>query len=201
MTGIFVTLRSIVFCLVSLGSGLDWVGFGSSSLASYHADGDSCKFPPGQVLLIARTTVSFRPHIFFRSSLLLSRHFFPFSCSLPRRNSDPGSLIRLFSPLPTTVHAFVFIATRLGPFLFSSARSELRYRLGKPIRGIHRCLPQLLRFALFPPFFSVFFLVVPCNNFTNIYLIHCICHVPLETPSAGLPRVGTVRVGADRGRV
>ena len=42
--------------------------------------------------------------------LLLSSHTFSFSLVLPRRNTDPGSQSRLFSPLPTTVGAFIFIA-------------------------------------------------------------------------------------------
>ena len=33
----------------------------------------------------------------------------------PSRNSDPGSHSRLFSPFPTTVCAFFFIARRLQP--------------------------------------------------------------------------------------
>ena len=35
------------------------------------------------------------------------------SLSLPRPNSDPGSLGRLFFPLPTTVRAFIFISTKI----------------------------------------------------------------------------------------
>ena len=50
----------------------------------------------------------------------------PFSSSFPRRDSDPGSLkAGLFSPLPTTVHAFYFIARRLQLFLPASPRVEL----------------------------------------------------------------------------
>ena len=47
------------------------------------------------------------------------------SFSLPRCYSDPGSLSRLVSPLPTTMRAFVFIASTLQPFLPSSTRVEL----------------------------------------------------------------------------
>ena len=36
------------------------------------------------------------------------------------------TISRLSSPVPTTVHAFTFIATRLQPFLASSTRIELR---------------------------------------------------------------------------
>ena len=44
---------------------------------------------------------------------------------LPTRNSDPGSHSRLFYPLPATVRAFIFIASRFQPFLPSSTRIEL----------------------------------------------------------------------------
>ena len=40
---------------------------------------------------------------------------FSFSFSAPRRTSDPGSLSRLFSPLPTAVHALILIARRRQP--------------------------------------------------------------------------------------
>ena len=43
--------------------------------------------------------------------------FSSFSFSFPRRNSGPGSLSRLSSPLPATVRALIFIARRLQPFL------------------------------------------------------------------------------------
>ena len=63
--------------------------------------------------------------VFGSSHLLLSLCFsFPFS--LPRPNSDLGQIRRLFSPVPTTVRAFISIARRLQPFLPSSARNELR---------------------------------------------------------------------------
>ena len=44
---------------------------------------------------------------------------------LPTRNSDPASHSRLFSPLPATVRAFIFIARRFQPFssLVDSHRS------------------------------------------------------------------------------
>ena len=42
-----------------------------------------------------------------------------------RRNSDPGSLNRLFSLLPTMVRAFVFIARRLQPFIPLSTSIEV----------------------------------------------------------------------------
>ena len=42
----------------------------------------------------------------------------------PTRNSDPGSPSMLFSPLPTTLRGFIFIATRLQPLLPSSTRIE-----------------------------------------------------------------------------
>ena len=50
---------------------------------------------------------------------------FSFSFSLPRRNSDPGSLSRLFSPLPTMLRAFILIAIRHQPFLPSLTNIEL----------------------------------------------------------------------------
>ena len=49
---------------------------------------------------------------------------FPFSF-VPRRNSDLGSLSRLFSPLPTTVRAYIFIAGTVWLFLPSSTRIKL----------------------------------------------------------------------------
>ena len=51
---------------------------------------------------------------------------FSFSFSLPRRNSYPGSLRRLSSPLPTKVRAFILVARRLQAFFHSSTRIELR---------------------------------------------------------------------------
>ena len=60
----------------------------------------------------------------FLLTLLISSHF-TFSLSLPRRKSDSGSLSRLFPPLPTTVHAFVFIARIIQHFLPPSTRIEL----------------------------------------------------------------------------
>ena len=52
---------------------------------------------------------------YFWWSLLLSSHL-PFSFSLPRCNSDPGSLIGFFfphqNPLPTTIQASIVIARR-----------------------------------------------------------------------------------------
>ena len=55
----------------------------------------------------------------------LSSHFsFPFA--LPTRSSDPASLSRLFSPVPTTVRALVFFPRRLQSFLPSSSRIESR---------------------------------------------------------------------------
>ena len=44
-------------------------------------------------------------HVFF---FLIPFMIFAFPCSLPRRNSDPGSHSRLFSPLPSTVRALHF---------------------------------------------------------------------------------------------
>ena len=57
---------------------------------------------------------------------------FLFSFSLRRcsSNSDPGSLGGLFSPLPTTVRAFIFIVRILQPFRPSSTRIELGLGLG-----------------------------------------------------------------------
>ena len=64
------------------------------------------------------TTSYFFFGIRFCSSTLLSSHS-SFSFSLPNRNSDPVvSLSRLFSPLPTTVRASIFIARRLQLFSF-----------------------------------------------------------------------------------
>ena len=63
--------------------------------------------------------------VFFFAHLLFYLRTFPFSFSLPSRSSDPGSLSRLFSPLPTTVHAFFFIARLFQLFLSSSTRIEL----------------------------------------------------------------------------
>ena len=60
---------------------------------------------------------------FFCSFHLLCSHFLPLF-SLLGHNSDPGPLSRLFSPLPTTVRAFVFIARSLQSFLPSSTRID-----------------------------------------------------------------------------
>ena len=46
----------------------------------------------------------------FLKNIFYYRRTFHSSLSLPRRNSGPGSPSRLFSPLPTTVRAFTFIA-------------------------------------------------------------------------------------------
>ena len=62
---------------------------------------------------------------YFCTSLLLSSHF-SLSFSLSRRNSDPGSPRRLFSPFRTTARALIFIARRLQLFLPSSTHIELR---------------------------------------------------------------------------
>ena len=61
---------------------------------------------------------------------------FPSSFSLPRRNSDPRSLSRLFYPLPTTVRAFIFIARRFQKFILSSARIEFVFTRNSP-NGSH----------------------------------------------------------------
>ena len=53
-------------------------------------------------------------------SIILARFLSP--ARSPDVNSDPGSLSRLFSPLPTTVRAFMFIARRLQLSLPSSTR-------------------------------------------------------------------------------
>ena len=58
--------------------------------------------------------------VFFAHAIYYLRSF-SFSFSLPRRNLDPGSLSRLFSPL----RAFVFIARRGQPFFPPSTRVEL----------------------------------------------------------------------------
>ena len=66
--------------------------------------------------------------VVFFPYLRLSSHISSISSfSLPRCNSDSGSLRRLFSPLPTTVRAFIFIARRVQHFLPSSTRVELWY--------------------------------------------------------------------------
>ena len=46
----------------------------------------------------------------------------------PTGSSDPGSHSRLCSPLPTTVHAFIFIARRIQHFHSWSTRVELCLR-------------------------------------------------------------------------
>ena len=64
--------------------------------------------------------------VFFFLLLPSSSHL-SFLLLLPGRNSDPGSLMsRFFSPLPTTIRAFIFIARTLQPFLPSSTCTELR---------------------------------------------------------------------------
>ena len=75
------------------------------------------EFPATAILLTS---------LFFFTRLFYYLRSFPFSFSLPRRSSDPGSLNRLFSPLPTTEHAFLFIATGFELFLPSLARIQLR---------------------------------------------------------------------------
>ena len=44
----------------------------------------------------------------------------------PRHNSDPGSPGRLFSPVPATIYAFIFIERRVQHFLPSSACIEFQ---------------------------------------------------------------------------
>lgn len=67
--------------------------------------------------------------------------FFSFSSSLRRRHSDPGSLCRLFCPLPITVRAFTFVPKRRQPFLPLSTLvdffvySLLSPRLHSPFRS------------------------------------------------------------------
>ena len=58
-------------------------------------------------------------YIFFAQPIYYFRAF-SFSFSLPRRNSDPGSLLsRLVPPLPTAVHAFNFLSRQYFSTSFS----------------------------------------------------------------------------------
>ena len=79
---------------------------------------------------------------FFAHPMYYLRIFY-LSFSLPRRNSDPGSLSKHFSPLPTMVHTFVFIAIKI-PALSSlvdsrrNARSMLQviyFLLSRPMKS------------------------------------------------------------------
>ena len=77
-----------------------------------------------QILRAAATVASFVGRFFF--SHLLSQRAFSFSFSLPRRDSHPGSLSRLFSPLPDKVVPSFLTRGRNQSFLPSSTRMELR---------------------------------------------------------------------------
>ena len=75
-----------------------------------------------------RTRFSFD---FLFSFLIISNIFraFYFSLSLPRCNLDPGALIRLSSPLPTTESAsLLFSRENFSAFVASSTRVELSHR-------------------------------------------------------------------------
>ena len=104
--GLFFSSVSIVFLLVWFPLDGDWKSQTPNQLL------------PTQLLLLLLFYI-----FIVRSSLLLSWHV-SFSFSLSRYNSNPGSLKRLFSPLPTTVRAFVFIARLLQPFFPSSTRID-----------------------------------------------------------------------------
>ena len=66
--------------------------------------------PKGMILYI---------YIYIAHPIYCLRTFFLFFFSLPRHNSDPGSVSRLFPPLPTTVRAFVFVARTLSSLVNS----------------------------------------------------------------------------------
>ena len=78
------------------------------------------------VIIRAPSLLFFFFPLVFYSSHVLSSHFFFFRFSLRRRDLIRGSLIRLFSPLSTTVCAFIFIARRNQRFPSSLTRVELR---------------------------------------------------------------------------
>ena len=66
-----------------------------------------------------------------------------------RRNTDPGSKNRLFSPLPTTVGAFIFIARTSSSFFFPSRRlasNRSQAACKNPHRGVG---PFVIRSANF----------------------------------------------------
>ena len=64
------------------------------------------------------------------SSIIFTDMYVSVPFSFPRRNSDPGSLSRLFSPLQTTaIHAFIFIARRIQPFLASPTINSIELSL------------------------------------------------------------------------
>ena len=105
--------------------------------------------------------------------------------SVSGRNSDSGSLGRLFSPLATTVCAFMFIARRLQPFLpSSSTRSELRTLvlylvLFYSMTHLSSCLLSLsIPFITHYPC-SCRGLLSPQNHFKNVYnfmpQVRCVC--------------------------
>ena len=91
-------------------------------------------------LKLTRVTLSYNSYsVFFfvlahPLYLVLYLHF-SFSFSLPRRDTDLRPLRRLFSPVPTTAHAFVFVGRRLELLVPSLTRIELN-------------LPTLVSYAL-----------------------------------------------------
>ena len=66
-------------------------------------------------------------------AIYLCNNFFPHPICYPRTtlallpssNSDPGSHSEPFSPLPTSVRAFIFIARRIQHFLPASTRVKM----------------------------------------------------------------------------
>ena len=86
--------------------------------------------------------------------------FYPFYCLRPacpllqlppfRNSAQPlGSRIGRSSPLPATVHAFIFVARRVGYFLTSSTQSSLPEYLGmtETTRFGPRCMTITTRFG------------------------------------------------------
>lgn len=79
----------------------------------------SCTIPPNicDNLTQHRDVVTTILHIlFFFAHPIYCRRTFYLSFFVLSRNSDPGSLSRLFTPLPTTVRDFTFFAARLEHF-------------------------------------------------------------------------------------
>ena len=64
------------------------------------------------------------------------RTFHISSFSVPRRNSDPGLQSRRFSPLPTTVRAFLFIARRVQRSLPSPTPANCAYPRYKELSAV-----------------------------------------------------------------
>ena len=67
--------------------------------------------------------------IIYHSNIVFFLHPIHYPCTTlalpPSSNSDAGSPSGPSSPLPTTVRAFIFIASRIQHFLPSSTRVEL----------------------------------------------------------------------------